>query len=60
MKIRYDLHSAYEAGHTEHPQKEMKKLGFEVLSFEGVPIADCAIMEIMPTSNDLPSFLEVI
>lgn len=61
--IRFDMCSALKQGVTDHPQKVVEDLGMIVLSFEGVPIADCAIMDVayypkqIPT---LPSYIEII
>ena len=59
VTLKYDLRTAYESGVTEHPQKEMKKLGYEVLAFEGVPIADAVFMEVVEVIEPLPKYLEV-
>lgn len=63
VKIRYDMYSAWKQGVTDHPQKVVTDLGMIVFSFEGVPIADCAIMEVGNLKNQLPklpSYIEII
>lgn len=59
-KIRYDLRTAFENGYENHPKKVMKDLGYIVKSFEGIPIGDCAIMEVEKTIYPLEKFLTVV
>jgi hypothetical protein len=57
--LRYDMITAYQNGYPEHPQKVMKELGYEVTAYEGVPIGDCAMIEVKEIKDPLPSFLSI-
>jgi hypothetical protein len=59
-KIRFDLIGAYKAGINTHPQSHVESLGMKVLSFEGVPIADCVIMEVENIVDNLPMYIELV
>jgi len=59
-KIRYDLRTSFESGYENHPQKVMEELGYVVKSFEGIPIGDCAIMDVEKIIYPLEKFLTVI
>ena len=55
---RYDMIGAYrEAGVEEHPQEDMKNLGFKVIKSEPVPIADCWWFRVENEIDNLPSYL---
>lgn len=41
----------------EHPQKQMKKLGFNVVKSEPIPIADCWIFEVDNDIENIPEYL---
>lgn len=56
--IRYDLIGAHLAGVKEHPQIHVKNLGMNVYAFEGVPIADCVMMEVDNIPDKLPEYIE--
>lgn len=58
-KIKYDLIGAYKAGISEHPQKDVERLGIKVLSYEPAPIADCVMMEVENIPDSLPSYIEL-
>lgn len=58
--LRYDLRTAYESGATEHPQAVMRQLGYTVTKFEGVPIGDCAILEVSKLITPLEDYLTEI
>lgn len=60
ITLRYDLITAFNQGVLQHPQLQMKDLGYEVLSFEGVPIGDCAIMEVKELIEPLEKYLTEI
>jgi hypothetical protein len=55
--LRYSLIGAYEAGHTAHPQREMEKLGYEILNYEGGEIGDCVFIQVKEPHPPLPDFL---
>lgn len=57
--IRYDLRTANDNGVTVHPQKQMKLLGYNVMAFEGFPIADCVFMGVDKIIEPLPPYLEL-
>lgn len=44
--VRYELNGATVAGISLHPDKDMRRLGYNVTKFEGHPIGDCIFMEI--------------
>ncbi len=58
MILKYDLIAAYKIGKTEHPQKVMKELGYNILKSEPVPIADCIFYEVENIIEPLPEYLE--
>ena len=60
ITIRYSLIGAYFSGVNEHPQKQMEQLGIKVISYEGIPIADCIIMEVENIPDILPEYIEII
>lgn len=51
MTLRYSLIGSYKAGYELHPQLAMKGFGYTVISYEGVPIGDCAIIEVEQTER---------
>jgi hypothetical protein len=61
--VRYDLQSAQESLHEDHPQVEMKKLSkqfhFNVENWEPVSIADCWLFWLGTYDKNLilPSFI---
>lgn len=58
---RYDLIGAgLDFGVREHPQIQMKKLGFNVVKSEPVPIADCWIFRVDNDIEDIPKYLHRI
>lgn len=59
-KIRYGLIGADQAGVKQHPQLQTQELGMKVLSYEGVPIGDCIIMEVENMPEILPEYIDVI
>ena len=54
---RYDLRLAFDSGVREHPQKQMKKLGYDVIKSEPVSIADCWCFRVKPRITDTPCYL---
>lgn len=59
-KIRYDLRGAFEADIKEHPQKDVKRLGMKILYYEGIPMADCVIMEVENIPEKLPDYITIV
>lgn len=59
-ELRLDLRNAYESGETEHPQILMKKLGYNILKSEPIPIADCWIFEVEELILPLPEYLKLL
>lgn len=57
--IKYDLIGANKSGINEHPQLDVQKLGMKVIKFEGVPIADCVMMEVENLPAELPDYIEL-
>jgi len=60
ITLRYDLRRASEMGYKEHPQLVMEKLGYKLLSYQGVPILDCIMIEVENIIDPLPRFLEIL
>jgi len=60
IEIRFDLITALKQGITDHPQKVVSDLGMIVFALEGVPIADCVIMEVGNVPDQLPSYIEIL
>lgn len=55
---RYDLISAYlKAGVKEHPQIDMKNLGYNVVKAEPVSIADCWWFRVENEIESVPEYL---
>lgn len=54
------MRTAYESGATEHPMKVMRELGYEIIDYEGIPIGDCAIIEVKELILPLPKYLTEI
>jgi hypothetical protein len=59
ITLRYDWQSADKMGYKGHPQKVMQQLGYKVLAYEAVGIADCSFMEVEEVIEPLPEFLKV-
>lgn len=59
-KLRYNMRTAYESGANEHPMKVMRALGYEIINYEGIPIGDCAIIEVEELIEPLPKYLTEI
>ena len=51
------LDTAIECKIDEHPQRQMKKLGFHVIKSEPVPIGDCWWFRVDNKINDIPPYL---
>lgn len=58
--VRFDLIGAYKQGHKEHPQRVMEKIGFKIIKFQGIPIADCAMMQVVGNPDLFPEFVEIV
>ncbi|GAA6313814.1 hypothetical protein F290043J8_18400 [Mediterraneibacter gnavus] len=57
-KYRYDIICAdMICGVKEHPQKQMKKLGFNIVESEPIPIADCWIFGVNNDIENVPEYL---
>ena len=54
---RYDVIGAYMKGIKDHPQEQMKKLGYEVIKSEPVIIADCWWFRVKNKFRIKPSYL---
>ena len=54
------MRTAYESGATKHPMKVMRELGYEIIDYEGVPIADCAIIQVKEIIEPLETYLTLI
>lgn len=54
---RYDVQLAFDSGVSEHPQKQMKKLGYDVIKSEPVSIADCWWFRVKSRITDTPCYL---
>lgn len=55
---RYDLIGAHlDYGIKEHPQIQMKKLGYEVVKSEPVPIGDCWWFRVDNEIKNTPKYL---
>lgn len=55
---RYDMIGAHiYNGITEHPQVQMKKLGYKVIKSEPVPIADCWWFRVENEIKNTPEYL---
>lgn len=57
--IRYDLIGAYNAGVNSHPKKHIESFGVKVLRYEGIPIADCVMVEVLGSINPMPAYIEI-
>jgi hypothetical protein len=54
---KYDIIGAYYSGVHEHPQKQMKNLGYNVVKAEPVPIADCWWFRVDNEIENVPDYL---
>ena len=54
---RYDMIGAYMAGIKDHPQVQMKNLGYEVIKSESISIADCWWFRVNNKIKRKPSYL---
>jgi hypothetical protein len=54
---RYDVIGAYFDGVKEHPQTQMKKLGYEIIKSEPVLIADCWWFRVSNKIKNTPIYL---
>ena len=59
-ELRFDMRTAYESGAKEHPMKVMSELGYEIIDYEGIPIADCAIIKVKEVIYPLEIYLTLI
>lgn len=57
---RYDLIDAYYSGIKEHPQEQMKKLGYEIIKSEPVPIGDCWWFRVKDKIKKTPRYLDLM
>lgn len=56
--IKYDLTSAFISGVKSHPQEVVQSLGMKVLYYEGVPIGDCVMMQVLNVPVSFPDYIE--
>lgn len=54
---RYDIDGAIMAGVKEHPQLQMKNLGYEVIKSEPVTIGECWFFRVVNEIEDTPDYL---
>lgn len=54
---RYDVIGAFYSGIKEHPQKQMKNLGYNVVKAEPVTIADCWWFRVDNEIENVPEYL---
>lgn len=54
------MRSAYESGATKHPMIVMRELGYKIIEYEGVPIGDCAIIQVEELIEPLEKYLTEI
>lgn len=57
---RYDMIGAYINGVKEHPQLDMKNLGYKVAKAEPVSIADCWWFRVENEIDGTPSYLDLM
>lgn len=57
---RYDMIGAYYDGVKEHPQVQMKNLGYKVIESEPVPIGDCWWFRVENSIKNTPSYLHLM
>ena len=58
MKYKFDMNSAQDAGHNEHPMLTIRQFAPDATEFEPVSIADCWLLESEPIEN-APDFFAV-
>jgi hypothetical protein len=54
---RYDMYGAFRNGINEHPQKQMKNLGCNVVKAEPVTVADCWWFRVDNDIENVPEYL---
>ena len=56
---RYDLMGATFVGVNMHPQKDMERLGFHIINWHGVTIADCILVQVDNAEGikELPEYI---
>lgn len=57
INYRYDVIGASMAGVKEHPQVDMRNLGYKVIKAEPVMIADCWWFRVESEIDDTPNYL---
>lgn len=57
--LKYDLQDADRSGVMQHPQLQMKELGYKVTAMEGAPIGGCVFFEVDKIIFPLPEYLEI-
>lgn len=58
--FRYDIIGAHYYGVNEHPQTQMKNLGFHWVKSEPVPIADCWWFRCDEYPDSIPSYIDIM
>lgn len=59
ITIRYCLQTASLNDINIHPQKQMEKLGCEIVKYEGVSMGDCIFMKVKNLPQELPNYIEL-
>ena len=59
ITLSFDFYAASYAGINGHPEAVMRDLGYTVLAFKGMPIANCVYMGVDKIIEPLPSYLTV-
>lgn len=57
--LQYDFIYANSEGITQHPQKQMQELGYEVLNYEADSMADFALITVAEVKEPLPEYLRL-
>jgi hypothetical protein len=58
--IRYDLYRALKQGVSISPSKDIQGRGMNIIKYEGVPIADCIMIEVDKISQELPCYMDIV
>lgn len=60
MNYRYDLIGASLLGVEEHPQTQMRKLGYKIIKSEPFTISDCWVFRVSNEIKDIPTYLTLV
>lgn len=58
VTLRYSWIGAYEHGIRKSPLEDLKDMGYEVLWWEAMGIADCTFVKVKEIIGELPPYLE--